>query len=224
MSSIFYHKRFDETEVTGVNLGFANEEERNLEYAPDKETHDDDSDDNQASKDGEASPAGCPERRSVVNTKKLGRGEIGDEEIATKFVTRRVFVELRGPAIEVAGAIPSPTVFDGKRLADGRDGSIDIAVWVLIVSEIRFGGLNRGIGGAKVLVFEIERPGAEDDGLSAVALGDINDDVRKNEVLKFDKTLLNRGIIIRGVSVEHGTAQIGHFQMVEAKKSGGHEG
>lgn len=224
MSSIFYHKRFGETEVTGVNLGFANEEERNLEYAPDKETHDDDSDDNQASKDGEASPAGCPERRSVVNTKKLSRGEIGDEEIAAKLVARRVFVELRGPAIEVAGAIPSPTVFDGKRLADGRDGSIDIAVWVLIVSEIRFGGLNRGIGGAKVLVFEIERPGAEDDGLSAVALGDINDDVRKNEVLELNETLLNRGIIIRGVSVEYGTAQIGHLQMVETKKRGGHEG
>lgn len=224
MSSIFYHKRFDETEVTGVNLGFANEEERNLEYAPDKETHDDDSDDNQASKDGEASPAGCPERRSVVNTKKLGRGEIGDEEIATEFVARRVFVELRGPAIEVAGAIPSPTVFDGKRLADGRDGSIDIAVWVLIVSEIRFGGLNRGIGGAKVLVFEIERPGAEDDGLGTIALGNIDDDVRKNEVLELDKTLPNRDIIIRSISIEYGATQVGHLQMVETKKRSDHEG
>ncbi len=207
-----------------MNLRFANEEERNFEYAPDKETHDDDSDDNQASKDGEASPAGCPERRSVVNTKKLGRGEIGDEEIATKFVTCRVFVELRGPAVKIAGAVPGPTVFDGERLTDGRDGSIDIAVWVLIVSEIRFGGLNRGIGGAKVLVFEIERPSAKDDGLSTIALGDIDDDVRKNEVLKFDKTLLNRDIIIRSISIEYGTAQIGHFQMVEAKKSGSHEG
>ena len=207
-----------------MNLRFANEEERNFEYAPDKETHDDDSDDNQASKDGEASPAGCPERRSVVNTKKLGRGEIGDEEIATEFVARRVFVELRGPAVKIAGAVPGPTVFDGKRLADGRDGSIDVAVWILIVSKIRFGGLNRGIGGAKVLVLEIERPGAEDDGLGTIALGDIDDDVRKNEVLELDKTLLNRGIIIRSISIEHGMAQIGHFQMVETKKRSGHEG
>ncbi len=207
-----------------MNLRFANEEERNFEYAPDKETHDDDSDDNQASKDGEASPAGCPERRSVVNTKKLGRGEIGDEEIATEFVARRVFVELRGPAVKIAGAVPGPTVFDGKRLADGRDGSIDVAVWILIVSKIRFGGLNRGIGGAKVLVLEIERPGAEDDGLGTITLGDIDDDVRKNEVLELDKTLLNRGIIIRSISIEHGMAQIGHFQMVETKKRSGHEG
>ena len=150
----------------------------------------------------------------------FGAGDVGGE-VDFEVVAGGVFGEVGGPAIEIGLAVPSPAVLDGERAADAGNDGVDIAVGVGVVDNLGFGGLNGGVGGAEVLVLEVEGAGAEDDGLDAVLFGDIDDDVRDDELLEGDETGLDGGVILGGVGREHGVTEFDHFEVVKAKQRGG---
>lgn len=132
-----------------------------------------------------------------------------------------IFCELVGPAIEVVRVRPGPAVSNGLGLADGGDGGVDVAVWVRIVDDGGLGLSDGGVGGAEVLLLEVESAGAEEDDGSAVDFGDIDNDVREDEIAEINKRGSELLFVARFISFDDGGAKFDHAEVIKAEESGG---
>lgn len=132
-----------------------------------------------------------------------------------------IFRELASPAIEVVRVRPGPAVGDGLGLTDGGDGGVDVAVRVRIVDDSGFGLSDGGVGGAEVLLLEIESAGAEEDDRGTVDLGDVNDDVREDEIAEIDEGGAELLFVARFIGFDDGGAKFDHAEVIKAEESGG---
>lgn len=129
-----------------------------------------------------------------------------------------VFRELAGPAIEVVRVRPGPAVSDGLGLTDGGDGGVDVAVRVRIVDDSRFGLGDGSVGGAEILLLKVESSGTEEDDGSAVDFGDVNDDMREDEIAEVDERGTELLFVAGFIGFDDGGAKFDHAEVVEAEE------
>ena len=132
-----------------------------------------------------------------------------------------IFCELASPTVEVVRVRPGPAVGDGLGLADGGDGGVDVAVRVRIVDDSGFGLGDGGVGGAEVLLLKIESAGAEEDDGGAVDFGDVDDDVREDEIAEINERGAELLFVARFIGFDDGGAELDHAEVVKAKEGGG---
>lgn len=129
-----------------------------------------------------------------------------------------VLSEFGRPAVEVALARPGPAISDGERLTDGGDSSVDVAVGVGVVDDGGFGLGDSGVGSTEVLLFKVKGPGAKKDNWSAVRFGDIDDDMRKNEIMKVDEGGSQLFFIAGLIGFDNGGAKLDHAEVVKTEE------
>lgn len=193
-----------------------------MKDSPDEEADNNYDNNDSASEECETGRSGRPKRRGVVDAVELGRGDGGGESVL-KVVGGGILGELASPAVEVFGAGPNPTVGDSLRLANGGDGGVDVAIRVGVVDDGGFSLGNSGVRSTEILLLKVERAGAKDDNGRAVRFGDIDDDVREDEIAKVNEGVFQSLFITRLVRLDDGRAELNHAKMVKTQKRSGEE-
>lgn len=78
-------------------------------------------------------------------------------------------------------------------------------------------------GGAEVALFKVEDAGAKFEFFATVIVNDVDNNVRDGEIFELVEGVGKEDFVIFFVGGENIGAEVGHFDVVEAERSGGGE-
>ena len=125
------------------------ENEGELQDAPDDDTNDNNDGEDKTGDNGNAGGSPAKNRGAEVAAIFPGGRNVGGEGIIGDF-DFGIFAEFVGPAVEITLIRPGPAVLNGEGLTDSSGRSIDITIGITIVDELITNLLNGGIGGAEI--------------------------------------------------------------------------